>query len=325
MFKVYDEFTQLLQVVLGDVNMNLLDHVDRHEKLFITEIFEETKDNLNTIAKIYESHGIKVNRPVVHESFSNDIVTPFYMTKGIRNPLSPRDTFIMLGSTLLETAGYRADMMFEYMYYKNLFTHNWSNGKHKWIKMPSPVYAEELSSQEPIMDAAQILRLGKHIIVSENGAINDLGIKWMEQHFNEFTVIRSGKHIQGHIDGQIKIIKPGLIITKKKKNSLPDCFRSWDIITPDDVLQDTAITNGILFRDDDVENTFPSCAIMSLDENTVFLYEHYKDSHKEFVDKLEAYGIGIIFVPFKHQHWFNQGLTCLTLELDRAGDKQNYI
>ena len=60
MFKVYDEFTQLKQVVLGDVNMHLLDHVDKHEKLFITEIFQETQENLDSIAKIYESHGIKV-------------------------------------------------------------------------------------------------------------------------------------------------------------------------------------------------------------------------------------------------------------------------
>jgi|TARA_R100000030_G_scaffold41860_1_gene31445 glycine amidinotransferase len=325
MFKVYDEFTQLKQVVLGDVNMNLLDHVDRHEKLFITEIFEETKENLNTIAKIYESHGVKVNRPVIHESFSQNIVMPFNNTQGIRNPLSPRDTFIMLGSTMLETAGYRADMLFEYMYYKNLFTSNWNNNKHRWIKMPSPMYAEELSNEEPIIDAAQIMRMGDHIIVSENGAVNNLGIKWLEQHFDEFTIIRCGEHIQGHVDGQIKILKPGLIITPHPKNHLPDCFQSWNIITPSDVLTGEPITNGILFRDDDVENTFPSCAIMSLNEHTVFLYEHFKHSHKQFVDKLESHGIDIIFVPFKHQHWFNQGLTCLTLELDRAGDKQNYI
>ena len=325
MFKVFDEFTQLKQVVLGDVNMDLIDHVGRHEKLFITEIFQETQENLNSIAKIYQSNGIKVNRPKIEKSFSKKIETPFFGTKGIRNPLSPRDTFIMLGSTLLETAGYRADMMFEYVYYKNLFTQHWSTNKHLWIKMPSPMYNEELPSSEPIIDAAQILRLGDHLIVSENGAVNNLGIKWLEQHFQEFNIIKAGKHIQGHIDAQIKIIKPGLIITPHNKENLPDCFKKWDIITPNDVLHEKAITDGILFRDDDVQNTFPSCSIISLNETTVFLYEHYKNSHKDFVNKLESYGIDIIFVPFKHQHWFNQGLTCLTLELDREGDKQNYI
>lgn len=325
MFKVFDEFTQLKQVVLGDVNMDLLEHVDQHEKLFISEIFEETQDNLNTIAKIYKSNGVKVARPDIKNCYSKNIITPFFDTKGIRNPLSPRDSFIMLGSTLLETAGYRADMMFEYMYYKKFFTKNWTAGKHQWIKMPSPLYDQELSASEPIIDAAQILRLGDHLVVSENGAINDLGIKWLQQHFHEFRIVKAGKHIQGHIDAQLKILKPGLIITPHNKTHLPDCFQKWDIITPSDVLDNTAVTDGILFRDDDVENTFPSCAIVSLNESTILLYEHFKDTHKEFVKKLESHQMDVIFVPFKHQHWFNQGLTCLTLELNREGDKQNYL
>ena len=100
---------------------------------------------------------------------------------------------------------------------------------------------------------------------------------------------------------------------------------SFSIHEPTDTSGNLLNFDGILFRDDDVENTFPSCAITSLNENCVFLYEHYKEVHKEFVKQLEKHDIDIIFVPFRHQHWFSQGITCLTLELYRLGDKQTYV
>ena len=326
MINVYDEFTQLKEVILGDVNMGLTKYLDFHEKEIVTEILLETKDNITEIQKIYESCGIKVHRPKISKQFDQQIMTPYFNTNGIRNPLSPRDPFIVLGDCILETAGYREDMMFEFLYYKEIFLNKFKTHKSRWVKMPAPSYTNDIDEDiEPILDAAQIMRLGKNIIVSEYGAANLPGVDWLKRHFPEFDIIGAGKKIQGHIDAQIKIVRPGLLISPHPSSDLPNCFSNWNVIHPVDASGNHLNSQGILFRDDDVENTFPSCAMMSLNEDTVFCYEHWKDSHKDFITTLENNKLNVIFVPFKHQHWFNQGLTCLTMELHRVGGKENYI
>ena len=330
MINVYDEFTQLQEVVLGVVNKDLIQYVPQDEQSLIGDIFDQTIEDLDQIQRIYEQHNVKVHRPKVIKQYSNLIQTPSFSTEGIRNPLAPRDSFIVLGNTILETSGHRADMAFDHLYYKNIFLDQYKTCKANWIKMPMPSYddncvsTEEIYNVEPIMDAAQICRLGETLLISSVGAVNPIGIDWIIRHFPEYNVVTTGNNINGHIDAQLKILKPGLLITPHSKNDLPDVFASWDIIGANDN-SNTAVTNGALFRDEDYTNTFPSCCIVSLNEHAVFLYEHAKISHSKFIKQLEQHDIEVIFVPFRHQHWFNQGLTCLTLELSRQGGKQKYI
>ena len=328
MIKVYDEFTQLKEVILGNINKELVKYVPKDEQSLILDIFDQTIEDLDEIQKIYQDNGIIVHRPKLSSDYSNIIFTPNSTTKGVRNPLSPRDAFIVIGNTLLETAGYRADMMFEHLFYKNIFLEQYKNNPCKWIKMPTPSYDKNcvgelgVSNAEPIIDAAQIMRLGDSLIVSNTGAVNEQGIDWMRRHFPDYKIVEAD--LKGHIDAQIKIIRPGLMITPYTKSDLPKCLQNYDIIKCNDNNNDL-ITNGMMFRDDDVENTFPSCALTSLNENCVFVYEHYKEVYKEFIKQLEKHNVEVIFVPLRHQHWFNQGITCLTMELHRAGDKEKYV
>lgn len=330
MINVFDEFTQLEEVVLGTVNHKLIQYVPLDEQSLISDIFDQTAEDLDQIQKIYEQHSIKVHRPKILPEYSNIIHTPNFMTKGIRNPLSPRDTFIILGNTILETAGYRPDMVYENLYYKDIFISQYKNHNCNWIKMPTPSYDSNcithdlITNSEPIIDAAQILRLGDTLIISNQGAVNDCGIDWIERHFQDYKVVKTGEHINGHIDAQLKIVRPGLLISPHKKNCLPECFHNWEIIHCNDNDNPTS-KQGILFRDDDVSNTFPSCAVISLNENSVFVYKHYKDVYKNYINELEKNKVDVIFVPLRHQHWFSQGLTCLTMELCRQGKKEKYI
>ena len=329
MIRINDEFTQLKEVVLGRVNPNLIHFVPHEEQSLVQDIFYQTEDDLENIQKIYEQHNIMVNRPNILPKHSAPITTPNFKTQGIRNPLAPRDCFIMIGNTILETAGHRSDMVFEYLYYKKIFLENFKRGS-RWVKMPLPSFddncmsVDEIYNNEPIVDAAQIARLGDSLLVSSRGAVNQLGITWIKQHFPNHKIIDMGKHVEGHIDAQLKMIRPGLMITPHAKENLPSCLNNWDVIPVNDNTQDL-LTDHVLFRDDDVSNTFPSCCIVSLNENTVFVYEHFKDTYTSFIKNLEKHKVDVIFVPFKHQHWFNQGLTCLTLELHRQGGQEKYI
>lgn len=329
MIRINDEFTQLKEVVLGRVNPNLIHFVPHEEQSLVQDIFYQTEDDLESIQKIYEQHNIMVNRPNILPKHSSPITTPNFKTQGIRNPLAPRDCFIMIGNTILETAGHRPDMVFEYLYYKKIFLENFKRGS-RWVKMPLPSFddncmsEDEIYNNEPIIDAAQIARLGDSLLVSSRGAVNQLGITWLKQHFAEYKIIDMGEHVEGHIDAQLKMIRPGLMITPHAKENLPSCLHNWDVISVSDNTEDL-LTDHVLFRDDDISNTFPSCCIVSLNENTVFVYEHFKDTYPSFIKNLEKHKVDVIFVPFKHQHWFNQGLTCMTLELHRQGGLEKYI
>jgi len=325
MINVWDEFTQLQEVVLGNVDPALVDYLDVEEAELVREVFYQTQEDLNTIEHIYTKCGIEVNRPNITSKTSQLVCTPTFDTPGVRNPLSPRDPFIVLGNTILETACYKPECHFEYVYYKQMFTHKWNKYKCGWQRMPQPLLIQDVDADaEPVLDAAQICRLGDTLVVSNTGAANASGVRWLRQHFDNYSIIEANTPVSGHIDAQLKILRPGLLISPHPLEHLPDCFANW---TKLDALEEHIEypTTGIMFRDDDVGNTYPSTGIISLNEHTVFLYEHYKHTHNYYIKQLEKHGIDVIFVPFRHSHWFSQCLTCITLELHRAGTNENYL
>lgn len=329
MINVYDDFTRLNEVILGDVNMYLLDTVDVKYRQQIEDIFLQTKDDLDSIQNILESKGVKVHRPNIKEEFAKTIITPTWSEKGIRNCLSPRDSFAVIGNVLLEAASHKRSSHFESLYYKDIFVQLFKKGG-KWISMPQPAlsdlsYNDEsyLTNIEPVMDTAQLARFGNRLLVSTRGAGNLLGAEWIARTFDNFDVVYMDNCFSGHLDAQIKIIRPGLIISPYAREKHPDFMQKWDIIP-------TKIYNGApeiiddRLQDDDWDNTYFQTSMLSYDENTVFVFEHYKKLFPKFVKDMESKGVECVFIPFKHQHWFSQGSTCLTCDINRSGGMEVY-
>ena len=79
-------------------------------------------------------------------------------------------------------------------------------------------------------------------------------------------------------------------------------------------MSQTAIDSRI--QDFDFGNTVLVVNCLSIDPNTVVMWEHYK-SETHMIKQFEKHGIEILFVPFTYSHFFNQGVTCLTLDLNR--------
>ena len=63
MIKVYDEFTQLKEVILGNINKELVKYVPKDEQSLILDIFDQTIEDLDAIQKIYQDNDIIVHRP----------------------------------------------------------------------------------------------------------------------------------------------------------------------------------------------------------------------------------------------------------------------
>ena len=115
MFRVYDEFTKLQKVIVGDLDVNTTLLCDKDVRSFVYDVFQQTKEDLNALQKIYERHNIEVYRPNIYNlKNSKNTKTEYYP---VIKPLAVRDNFIVLGDTLLETASFKHMSHFEYLYY----------------------------------------------------------------------------------------------------------------------------------------------------------------------------------------------------------------
>lgn len=330
MIHVFDDFTHLQRVILGDINLGLLNHVNPLYQSQIEDIFHETISDLNAMQRIFEDLDIEVYRPVIKESHSKAIETPYWRENGIRNALSPRDSFAVIGNTLLEAASHKRSAHFEDLYYKELFVKLFKEGA-QWVSMPKPSLEDSdfdnddyLNNLQPILDTAQIARLGDKLLISTSGAGNKMGVEWIQRHFgNRFDIVVMDPCFSGHMDAQVKIIRPGLIVSPYPKEKHPDFMQSWEII-PTQIFGTAPEIVDTELQDDDWDNTYFQSSMLSYDENTVFVFEHYKKLYPDFIKLLERKGVDCVFLPFTHQYWFSQGSTCITCDLNRAGSFEDY-
>lgn len=327
MIKVHNTFDPLKEVILGDVDLNVVKLSDKGQQQRIDYIFQKTKEELQNFQEVLESMDIKVHRPSMIPN--EPIHTPYWSMPGTKIPLTPRDLYLVLGDTIVESAMCEQERFFETFYYREIMLDKFKSGA-KWFSMPMPRhdYAnynlgdEDVPNQDPIMDAPSCMKYGKDVFVNTRGAGNTLGFQWLQSVFgskyNFYEV--SDPRIIGHLDSQFTILRPGLLLTFHERETLPDYFKDWEVINADPMSdrkissQQTLVDSRI--QDGDFENTVLCVNCLSIDRNTVVMWDHYKTETK-LIKQLKQRQIDIVFVPFTYSHFFNQGVTCLTLELER--------
>lgn len=328
MINSHNTFDPLKEIIIGDVDLGSIKLDDPRKQKRVEYIFKKTKDELNNFQSVLESRGIKVHRPL--HITNTEIKTPYWSSPGTRIPLTPRDLFLILGNTIIETAMCEQERFFEPFYYREIILNKFRNGA-KWLSMPPPRhnytnYEAELDDHipnlDPIIDAPACLKYGKDLFVNTRAAANSLGLEWLQSTFGDtyqFHEINQPEII-GHLDSQITILRPGLLLTYHDREVLPTYFKDWDMIKVDPTSdKEKSISQTLIdtrIQDSDFENTVLVVNSLSLDRNTVVCWEHYKNE-TAMIKQLEKHGIEIIFVPFTYSHFFNQGVQCLTLDLVR--------
>lgn len=328
MINSHNTFSPLKEIIIGDVDIGTIQLEDHRKQSRIEYIFQKTKDELTKFQYQLESKGIMVHRPSPMPNL--EIKTPYWTTTGTKIPLTPRDLFLILGNTIVESAMCEKERFFEPFYYRDIILQQFRAGA-KWMSMPIPRHDyknfemdmdDDVPNQDPIMDAPSCLKYGKDVFVNTRGAGNRLGLEWLVSMFGDlytFHEINNPK-ILGHLDSHFTILRPGLLLTHHDKNVLPDYFRNWDVINvvskkdKSKSMSQTAIDTRI--QDFDFGNTVLVVNCLSLDTDTVVMWEHYK-SETDMLKQFEKHGIDIMFAPFTYSHFFNQGVTCLTLDLHR--------
>ena len=206
-------------------------------------------------------------------------------------------------------------------------------------------------------DAPFITRIGDTILVDEGQSNYRKGIADWYNNIRpdnkfKFKLIDIG----GHNDGSMCLPKPGLVIAAPwmEKGFFENTLPGWDqliIEHPNNFEQqypkeyeefkknkkadmnwyvdneknnkpftdfvDTYLKDWVGF----MEESIFEVNMLSINENTILSINYQKEVH----DKLKSVGIEPIYTRFRHRHFWDSGLHCLTLDTYREGGCETYL
>ena len=188
----------------------------------------------------------------------------------------------------------------------------------KWAEKKYFVTTEE----EPLFDAADILRFGKDLIVQHGFTTNLKGIDWLTRHFPDHrvhTVNFPGDPYPIHIDATFTPIRPGLILNnpvrklpKEQRKLFED--NGWEIVYAAQPAHNSP-------PDLSYYSVWLSMNVLVLDPKTVCV-EKTEVYQAEQLDKL---GMEVIPIDFREVYAFGGSLHCSTTDVYREGSLQDYF
>ncbi len=153
------------------------------------ESVDKANIQLDNFVKILESHGVQVDRPTPID-FTKAISTPDWKNDGQFGSMPPRDVILTVGNEMLEAPMSYRCRWFEYLAYRPLLEKYYDEDPNmRWESAPKPRLTSKtykshylpegiteedrykkiedrdmiLTEQEPLFDAAEVLRFGKDL------------------------------------------------------------------------------------------------------------------------------------------------------------------
>jgi N-dimethylarginine dimethylaminohydrolase len=345
----YTEFQPLQEVLVGSAfDQNNFDHLEDVESRDVFKrIFEETNEDLETLVDIFKQAGVKVHRPKSVFKFSEheSVSTPWMKSYFPNHPLMPRDIMGVYGSTIVEQFTGDAGRFFENLAYQHVSRSLFDRGM-RWVSMPMPYVTtdkipyNQMNNSQLLYHAANIVKCGKDLFYSQPGDVDQVkgkgtsvGLNWLKKELGDefrFNEIYTG----GHADGKVALLKPGVVMTWKKR-WMPDKLKNWDIIEvesekelPDEfqALQKQRYYKNFIQEWFShwigcVEETVFDVNVFSIDESTVIC----TGTNKEAFARMEKHGITPVYWKFRHQYFWDGGIHCVTQDLVRKGQQEDYF
>jgi N-dimethylarginine dimethylaminohydrolase len=335
----FTEFQKLKKIIVGKTyDQKIFDyHKNQEFKNSIQIILHETNEQLNELEKLLKTFDIEVIRPdILVDNFEENISLPWNDYKFMSPPLMPRDVLFVYGNLAIDMFTKHDNRQFEHLSYKKNWIDDFVN-----LSMPQPKI-EKNKNVELYFDAANMIKLGKHILISQsieedekNGKGNLKGKEWIKNILPKFYDCEFVDFpIGGHIDGKICLVKPGLLITWNK-DWIPEQLKNWDVILIEEF---NPLPNEFLslrkqhFYGDFiqkwlkdwvgyVDETVFDVNALSIDENNI-IFTHF---NKKVFDQLEKFKVNPIIWNFKHQYFWDGGIHCCTQDIARVGEMENYL
>ena len=314
------------------------------------EALAKANEQLDNFSAELEKRGVRVDRPTPLD-FSQEIQTPDWVQNTMFGCMPPRDCLVTVGNEILEVPMSYRSRWFETLAYRPLLESYFrEDSNFKWEAAPKPrlteasykdgwwetwdslsedeqwEYAERtdwiLTEEEPLFDAADVVRFGKDLVVQKSMTSNDAAISWLQRHFPDHRVHKATYRTLTpmHLDSTLVPLREGLVLVNPERPDLDDrqiqFFKQndWEMI-PAPLTQ----------LKDRIPLTFTSMwlnmNLLVLDPKTVFVEE----IETQTMELLDQYGFDVIPVPFWDVAPCGGGLHCATVDVYREGTMEDYF
>jgi hypothetical protein len=199
------------------------------------------------------------------------------------------------------------------------------------------------------INGSQVSRIGRDLYFGTNNYTDDTQEyqKFIEQEFanNRTHIINTG----GHGDGTYCPVCPGLIISLYDVPTYKETFPGWEVVyLPNQSWEAVAPFLKLKKRnrgrwwipgfENDldlietvetwmghwvgyVEETVFDVNMLIIDPKNVMVFNH----NEQVFEALQRHGITAHVVPFRHRYFWDGGIHCVTLDLHRQGQQQDYF
>lgn len=341
---VHAQWHPLKTVMLGDVFAPEWFEPIKDSELrdVLQRIAAESQEDLNRMHKELTRRGIRVIRP---EQIPGDTIlnymweTQFNQGALPRPPLCPRDVAVTLGNRLLWTQRSRIPMMAPLN----------SAVDPQYIDLPLAADILGRTNQADDLwdhfDAPSVTRVGQDLYVDSLDHPNLPG--WIKRHYPEYRV--HDVRIGGHNDACFSPVKPGLILSITGLDHYEHTFPGWEVCylegqswaAVDGWMQlknsnsgrwwipgehdnkklidfcNTWLNDWVGF----VEETVFDVNCLVIDEETVWVNNYNEQAFKT----LARHGMRAEVMPWRHRYFWDGGLHCVTLDIEREGSREDYF
>jgi glycine amidinotransferase len=341
-----NEWDPLVEVIVGNPLKARFPHPDKSSHVaewagrsfdqipngpFPQQVIDETEEDLNEFAKCLEGLNVIVKRPETwpHEK---EISTQFWSAKGFYN-YCPRDVMLVIGDQIIETPNAIRGRSQETFSYRQILMDYLKAGA-RWYSAPKPMLQDSLfevdhsrpipKNDEPVFDAANILRFGCDILYLVSSTGNTLGAQWLQTILGDkFRVHLCNLNYYGsHIDTSIVALRPGLLLVNPErvtKEMLPRSFHSWKIIYSPAMVGTDRFDKTYLSRcigsswiDMNLFSINPELAVVDQDQLPL-------------IKLLEENGVNVLPLKLRHSRMLAGGFHCVTLDIKREGSMESYF
>jgi N-dimethylarginine dimethylaminohydrolase len=282
-------------------------------------MIEETKEDLDNLSITLEGLGVKVHRPSLID-WSEKYSTENWEVDGYYG-YCPRDSMLVIEDKVIATPMALRQRQNETRAFKHLFDES------HWVDFPKPklldsIYdrgllpAPTLRNDEPVFDAANILKCNNDILFLISNTGNRAGAeylqKWLDENMKEKYNVHPIEDVYAfiHIDTTFVLIREGLVLVNPKRvnsTNLPKIFQSWEVIYSPEMVETNCLEHWA------EASPWLGMNTLSYDENTMIVEERQLPLMKE----LKKYGVDSIPVKMRHARTFSGGPHCVTLDTIR--------
>lgn len=303
---------------------------------FPKEQIEAGKKDLEEFVHILEAEGVTVRRPECL-----DHVQPYsangWQSLGGLYAAMPRDLLLVIGDEIIECPMAWRSRYFEVNAYRPLLTEYFRRGA-RWTAAPKPQLTDDfydheyvelddddwrqlkyvINDSEPTFDAADFIRCGRDIFVQKSHVTNGFGIEWLRRHLGaDYTVheLTFRDTHPMHIDATFMPLAPGkLLINPERVETLPDMFKTWDILTPPPPVMPDSHTLYMTSK-------WISINLLMLDEERIIV----ERNEEPLIRALKDWGFKPIPCSFRNFNTFGGSFHCATLDVRRKGELKSYF